>query len=324
MWRSPRIAHVGAEGAGIRLGRMLGRLGLQEQIDIIADDEEACLLYKEDRLDIIIIDATGAKGPRLSYAKKLRCAFAESLLMLTAVQIDKNDVAALVNEARLDWILPPNFSDVDLKEALVWAMTSLEERRRAREDQLGRNLFNAVRMPAAILDRSYHVVFANEPAERLFRQGDPFLVTCSDQLVCLDSAATQIFHEELRSSLHKHLKDTQNALIRIERQDGRKPVVVASIPRQDSIDSRHTYHLIFNDLENQIEASPEAFSIALGLSAAEARLVQALSRGLDLESASSEINISVSTARSYLKSIFEKTGVTRQAELIRLALLAVR
>ena len=54
------------------------------------------------------------------------------------------------------------------------------------------------------------------------------------------------------------------------------------------------------------------------LSPAESRLAGALAGGLDLTQAALAGGIQVSTARSYLERIFDKTGCHRQSELVRL------
>lgn len=59
------------------------------------------------------------------------------------------------------------------------------------------------------------------------------------------------------------------------------------------------------------------------LTVAELRLVDLLIRGLDVAEASACLRISAHTTRSQLKSIMQKTGVNRQAELIRKLLLGV-
>jgi DNA-binding CsgD family transcriptional regulator len=55
----------------------------------------------------------------------------------------------------------------------------------------------------------------------------------------------------------------------------------------------------------------------LGLSEAEARIAHSLAEGLKLDEAAERSGVTVSTARTYLKQIFQKTGVNRQSELIR-------
>ncbi|WP_228895988.1 helix-turn-helix transcriptional regulator [Pseudoduganella aquatica] len=57
-----------------------------------------------------------------------------------------------------------------------------------------------------------------------------------------------------------------------------------------------------------------------GLSAAEAALASALCGGKTLEEAAGERGTAISTARSQLKSIFNKTGTRRQADLVSLLL----
>ncbi|MBI3147077.1 MAG: helix-turn-helix transcriptional regulator [Betaproteobacteria bacterium] len=59
-----------------------------------------------------------------------------------------------------------------------------------------------------------------------------------------------------------------------------------------------------------------------GLTWAEAALAVALAQGQSLEQHATTRGVSIHTARSQLRSVFEKTGVSRQSELIR-ALLAV-
>ena len=61
-----------------------------------------------------------------------------------------------------------------------------------------------------------------------------------------------------------------------------------------------------------------ALNSVFGLSAAEARLAQALARGESVESAALLLEIKPSTARSQLAAIFEKTGTRRQAKLVAL------
>jgi DNA-binding CsgD family transcriptional regulator len=55
---------------------------------------------------------------------------------------------------------------------------------------------------------------------------------------------------------------------------------------------------------------------AYGLTGAEARLCQALVRTGSLNHAADELHISQSTARSHLKNVFTKLGVTSQVQLV--------
>ncbi len=81
--------------------------------------------------------------------------------------------------------------------------------------------------------------------------------------------------------------------------------------------------IFISDPDLQDSASQQVLGDLLGLTPAEANLAILLARGLSLAQASQTQNISPHTARAQLKSIFGKTGVSRQAELVRLILKSV-
>lgn len=57
-----------------------------------------------------------------------------------------------------------------------------------------------------------------------------------------------------------------------------------------------------------------------GLTPAEARLARLLAGGASLKDAAERLGVSINTVRTHLRQVFQKTGVSRQAELIRLLL----
>lgn len=67
---------------------------------------------------------------------------------------------------------------------------------------------------------------------------------------------------------------------------------------------------------------PTATTLAqlFALTGSESRLVEQLVRGLSLEEAAEVNGLKISSARTYLKAIFQKMGVVRQAELVQKAL----
>jgi DNA-binding CsgD family transcriptional regulator len=68
-----------------------------------------------------------------------------------------------------------------------------------------------------------------------------------------------------------------------------------------------------------IGAPPEALAALFDLSPAEMRMLERLIAGDTPAEAAAKIRISVTTARTHLAHIFQKTGTSRQAELIGLA-----
>ena len=81
--------------------------------------------------------------------------------------------------------------------------------------------------------------------------------------------------------------------------------------------------VFISDPQHQESASQHLLEELFALTPAEANLAFKLARGLSLADVSAEQNISQHTTRAQLKSIFAKTGATRQAELVRLVLKSV-
>lgn len=68
--------------------------------------------------------------------------------------------------------------------------------------------------------------------------------------------------------------------------------------------------------------SAERLRQQYGLTPAEAALALRLAEGLDLRAAADQLGITYGSSRTRLKQVFSKTGASRQAELVRLVMLA--
>lgn len=77
------------------------------------------------------------------------------------------------------------------------------------------------------------------------------------------------------------------------------------------------------DSRQPFAGTPDRLGALLGLSPVESRLAAALARGESLNEASATAGVRISSARTYMKRIFEKTGTRRQAQLVGLICRAV-
>ena len=71
------------------------------------------------------------------------------------------------------------------------------------------------------------------------------------------------------------------------------------------------------------QATSDVLIALFGLTPAEARLAIRLVNGLSLDEAAISLGVSRNTAKSHLRAVFSKTGVTRQPQLIQLILNSV-
>lgn len=102
-------------------------------------------------------------------------------------------------------------------------------------------------------------------------------------------------------------------------------VVVEAIPSQELAEGkgRPSVVVYIRDAVGKSLASTAIAKQLFNLTPAETALAMELANGLSLEEAAEKLNIRRNTARAHLRSIFSKTGVRRQTELVRIMLNSV-
>ncbi|MCA0922049.1 helix-turn-helix transcriptional regulator [Pseudooceanicola nanhaiensis] len=105
--------------------------------------------------------------------------------------------------------------------------------------------------------------------------------------------------------------------------DGRGQVVVEALPCPDPTQTAALLRpvaalLVVTDHGARQEALKRRMQEEFRLTPAESTLCLEILRGDGRDAAAARLGISVSTARTHLSRIFEKTGTNRQAELVRL------
>ncbi len=102
-------------------------------------------------------------------------------------------------------------------------------------------------------------------------------------------------------------------------------IVFETIPDTSWVDDKGqpTLLLYVRDAVNKSTVSSAAAKQLFDFTPAETALALELANGLSLEDAAENLGIMRNTARAHLRAIFSKTGVRRQAELVRLMLNSV-
>ncbi|MCW5760681.1 MAG: helix-turn-helix transcriptional regulator, partial [Phenylobacterium sp.] len=110
--------------------------------------------------------------------------------------------------------------------------------------------------------------------------------------------------------------------LRVPLPETRTPLSVQVSPvgvtRHPVLGGRHMAMVCVNDLEAELAAPADALRELFDLTPAEVRLAAAVFEGLTLAEAAGRFGVSANTVRFQLARIFDKTGVSRQAELVKL------
>lgn len=182
------------------------------------------------------------------------------------------------------------------------------------------DVLNRVRQPALVLNREGMVLRTNEIADRGF---DDEIRIRERRLVLRDKQAMARFDQlvsMIRSTPDAAAIPASPILVR---RTTKPPVVLRLLPVEGA--ARSVFlgaraMLILSNLTPRLAPDPALIGQAFDLTPAESRLAALLATGTSIASAAEHLRISRETARNHLKSIFSKTGVHRQSELVKLLL----
>jgi len=186
------------------------------------------------------------------------------------------------------------------------------------------------RLPVGVLllDARRQPVLQNRVAERIVALEDGLSLDRGGPGVenAREHAALQALIADAMEAEETHFFDVRGFLS-ISRPSGKRPFSVMIAPlRTGDIgepESQARVALFVSDPEIDRIAGAKALAELYALTQSEVELLQLLSMGKSLEEAASARGISMNTARSHIKHIFAKTGVSRQGELVRMMLMGV-
>lgn len=176
------------------------------------------------------------------------------------------------------------------------------------------------------LDHRGAIAGCNAAAERTLRSRDG-LVDRGGQLRARHAGDDARFGELLNSALRRHVGGApRGGSVAIRRQPCEPPLAVHVMPvnrARAALGTRRAAVLVLIvDPRVKLRIDPQQTAQILGLTPAEGRVAAKLAEGMSVREIADASGRAVNTVRSQLKSALAKTGCSRQAELVRLALLA--
>ncbi len=180
------------------------------------------------------------------------------------------------------------------------------------------------------------IIETNQEARRILNEKDG--IWLSGNTLCVDSSHESRDLQRMIRSAHSEtgaapVEESEDGpamieAISVSRPSGRAKigVLVRAIPMGQWSESKQRPAVVvyLRDPEsNAAQPSQELVRRLFGLTRMEAQLALLLAEGLTLDEAAEQMNVRRNTARTHLRSIFCKTGVTRQTMLVRLMLNSV-
>jgi DNA-binding CsgD family transcriptional regulator len=182
-----------------------------------------------------------------------------------------------------------------------------------------------VRHGIIIVAGEHLVINLNSAAERILRAEDGLCMR-SGRIAATSTHAEQ----ELHCAIHKALAGEPSTVrtgqsLTCFRPSGKRPYVIHVLPSHrrnaDEPLRQPMVLVLIIDPEDEPEPAAALLRRLYRLTEAEAEVALHVMHGADLKQISEELSISLTTVRTHLQHVYDKTDTHRQAELVRLLLV---
>jgi DNA-binding CsgD family transcriptional regulator len=185
-----------------------------------------------------------------------------------------------------------------------------------REAQSMAEALSIVGIPAAVIGDSGRLVAMNSQMEAL----SPRIRTgAGDKIVLEAPGASALLDEAIRRYKAQAVPTVQS--VPVMSRDGAPALILHLLPVRRAARDIFSRSMAILAVTTVGEVGPPDMRVLCGLfdlTPAEARIARGIAMAQTPDAVATNLGISVETARSHLKKIMQKTGTTRQAELVLL------
>jgi len=176
-----------------------------------------------------------------------------------------------------------------------------------------------------ILDYSYKVLKMNRFAASILSEQDGVSLF-GGRVVFGDAKTDADYRALLLSAVKGESEDAPE--LRVARPSGRPDISVVvrhvSIPDFMHTGSAPAIALLLSDPGSRALVSAQSLRTVFDLTPSEAAIAASLANGMSVSDTASHLGVALNTVRTHLRSIFSKTGVSRQSQLVHLIHTRVR
>ena len=297
---------------------VIAKCDLPLAAEYFGSPKQALAAHREAPADLVLSDLRMGSTTGLDLIAEMRASGSNTIYMLLSGEADLESALKAVNEAGVFRFFTKPASLEPIKLGLMEAIRelNLEKMRKV----AGTTMTAIEKMNAAIacVDIDGNIQFANEPANAIFETSGYFRNGPDGEIRSVTPSETSDFRAFLKSVAETGEDGPKRSVFRFSHPEQQEPIVVSAIPAENAPTQ---ISLIIADPHRPV-STPAEIATALNLTPSESRVVHGLVSGGNVEEAAKSAGVSVSSARTYLKNVFAKTGVSRQAELVRLVLMA--
>ncbi|MDG4718505.1 MULTISPECIES: DNA-binding response regulator [Thalassospira] len=261
---------------------------------------------------VLDIHMPGMSG--LELAAELRRLRSDLIIVMLTGYADLQSALLAVNELGVFRFYP---KPTNLQTILEGLESEIEARQGHVEESLPTDFLDLFELGVVAVDDAMTILHMNAQAAELMR-GSSLVKSGSQGKLILEPTP-----DGLAAFLHppSNMTPRPHQSYAIERDGEKLSVLIRRVPKKT--DGKTTFMVILVDPAQQKPPAIDDLMDLFGLTRSEAKLTQKLAEGLALDQAAELVGISHSSARTYLKTIFSKTGVNRQPQLMKTVLSSI-
>ncbi|MEO1135322.1 MAG: response regulator [Pseudomonadota bacterium] len=304
-----------------QLRAVLSKIDIPIACEFFGSPSRALEAHRREPADLVLSDLRLGATTGLKLIVKMQNVAPECVYMLISGEADLESALIAMNEARVfRFFTKPAVAD-EIRLGLYEGIRELNLRKMRKISSTTLEAIERMKMAVATVRVDGEIIYANKPAQDIFSESGFFDTARKDYLRSIDAEQTKKFFALLKDVAQRDSEDSGRSVFRFAHPDKPNPIVVSLVFCQADNDQDPHFNMVILDPARTDITTPKVLAAALRLTPSEARIVHGLVEGDSVEDAARRAGVSLSTARTYLKTVFSKTGVSRQAELVRLALL---
>lgn len=315
----PRILFVDDEPLlleGIR--RILGQMHHQDWDMVYETDPlKAVELQRAQPFDVVVTDFMMPVMNGIDLAVQINEIEPSTQIVMLTGAADLSTAADVINSTQVvRFFTKPCALDI-LEKGLRECVRKREEMARSEDAEVkpyfGDEVLDQLSIGVAICEQNGHVVYMNQFAAEVCAAHKTLVV---DALGVLRTVNPR-YREEFMTCL-KETDKQDRAISLMDDDTGRSVTIIVS---RTKVAKANTVMLLIADPSRHVAPSVDILQSIYNLPPSEARILHFIVQGLSLQETAQEMQITESSARTYLKRVFFKTNTKSQPELIRSVLL---
>ncbi len=292
------------------------------------DPQEALACYRDRMADVIVTDLSMPGMSGLELVRNINSLSHQTQCIVLTGTADLTDATDLINTSNVFRFYTKPTSPEIIAQGIEEALSSSGKARTAanaadksspqNDDQVS-SILNHLPIGIIATKENGEIIYMNQTASSILAARDGLVVHQGVQIKANFTSDTNDLLAILKEA-SQYVDEEQIHAVSVERPSHKPPLklIISGFNYEGNGESQA---LIFiSDPEHDAFPKPEILQKLYGLTPSEARLTSELVRGEPLDDIAKTMEITISSARTYLKRVMSKLNVSRQVELVKLIL----